>query len=128
MLVYVNCVCAYIHTPPLSIYIFMTQFSFTILFFKQGFPQPVDQDQVQMPFAKDGDSTTSLSNLCPSSVILKMEKSFLMLLQNLQCFSLCPSPLVLSLGTREEPGSVFAPSSRYLHTVLRCPRALSSPG
>jgi len=48
--------------------------------------------------SREGDSTTSLWNLFQCSVTLRVKK-FLMFRQNFLCFSLCPLPLVLSLGT-----------------------------
>ena len=49
---------------------------------------------------------------------------------NLLCFSLCPWPLVLSLGTTEESlaQSSLHPHFRYLYTFIRCLCAFSSPG
>lgn len=140
MLIYVNHVCAYIHTcththTP-SIYTYLPhkhkrlklewQSSFTIFFFKQGFPQLLDQGHVQMPFEYlQGWRFLLVSEQSvPSSVILTMGKSFLM------CFlpCLCPLPLVLSLGaTKESPALSLHPPSRCLHTLMRPPRALS-PG
>ena len=52
------------------------------------------------------------------------EKSFfLMFRQNLLCFRLCPSPLVLSLGTTEKSLALFAPLPPigYLYTWIRPP-------
>jgi len=58
--------------------------------------------------SREGDSTTSLGSLCQCSVTLRGKKFFLMFRQNFLCFSLCPLPLVLSLGTTEKS---LAPSS-----------------
>jgi len=58
--------------------------------------------------SREGDSTTSLGSLCQCSVTLRGKKFFLMFRWNFLCFSLCPLPLVLSLGTTEKS---LAPSS-----------------
>lgn len=50
---------------------------------------------------KEVDSTTSVGNLCQSSVTLTI-KCFLMFKQNLLFFSSCPLLLVLSLSTTKE--------------------------
>ena len=50
--------------------------------------------------SREGDSTTSLGRLFQSSVTLRGKKFFLMFRRNFLCFSLCPLPLVLSLGTK----------------------------
>ena len=47
--------------------------------------------------SKEGDSTTSLGNLCQCSVTFTVKKHFLMFRGNLLGFSLCPLPLVLSI-------------------------------
>ena len=60
---------------------------------------------------KDGDSTTSQGTLCQGSVTPTVRKCFLMFKRNLLCLSLCPLPLVLSLGTAEKS---LAPSSLHL--------------
>lgn len=52
--------------------------------------------------SKDGNSITSLSNLCCCSANLVARKVFLMFEQNFPCSSLCPLPLVLPLGTTEK--------------------------
>ena len=64
----------------------------------------------------EGDSTASLGSLFPCSITLRRKKFFLMFRRNFLCFSLCPLPLVLSLGTTEKslvPSSWHAPF-RYL--------------
>ena len=58
--------------------------------------------------SREGDSTTSLGSLFQCSVTLRGKKFFLMFRRNFLCFSLCPLPLVLSLGTT---GKSLAPSS-----------------
>ena len=81
-------------------------------------------------FSKDGDTTASPGNLCQCSVTLSVTKCFLMFRGNLPCFSLCPLPLVLSLGTTEQslaPSSLHPPC-RYWCTLMRSPWAFSSPG
>jgi len=49
--------------------------------------------------SRGGDSTTSLGSLFQCSVTLRGKKFFLMFRRKFLCFSLCPLPLVLSLGT-----------------------------
>ena len=51
---------------------------------------------------REGDSTTSPGSLGQGSVTLTGNKFFLMFSWNFLCFSLCPLPLVLSLGTTEK--------------------------
>ena len=51
--------------------------------------------------SREGDSTTSLGSLFQGSVTLRGKKFFLMFNWNFLCFSLCPLPLVLLLGTTE---------------------------
>jgi len=69
--------------------------------------------------SKEGDSTASLGNLCQCSVTAK--KCFLMFRGNLLCLSLCPLPLVLSLGATEKSLALSSlhPPFRYLYTLLR---------
>ena len=64
--------------------------------------------------SREGDSTTSLGSLFQGSVTLRGKKFFLMFRRNFLCFSLCPLPLVLSLGTAEKslgPAKHPAPSA-----------------
>ncbi|XP_068775232.1 uncharacterized protein [Struthio camelus] len=77
--------------------------------------------------SSQGDSTTSLGNLFPCSVTLTGKKFFLVFSWNCVCFSLCPLPLVLSLGTTEKS---LAPSSRHppfrqFYTLRRLPLSLT---
>ena len=58
--------------------------------------------------SREGDSTTSLGSLGQGSITLRVKKFFLMFSWNFLCFSLCPLPLVLPLGTTEKS---LAPSS-----------------
>ena len=58
--------------------------------------------------SRERDSTASLGSLFQCSVTLRGKKFFLMFSWNFLCFSLCPLPLVLSLGTTAES---LAPSS-----------------
>jgi len=58
--------------------------------------------------SREGDSTALLGSLGQGSVTLRGKKFFLMFRRNFLCFSLCPLPLVLSLGTT---GKSLAPSS-----------------
>lgn len=62
-----------------------------------------------------GNSTTSLSNLRQCLSTPTMDKNFLMFRLYIPCFSLCPLPLILSLGTSEESGSDFSASSLQVH-------------
>ena len=52
--------------------------------------------------SREGDSTASLGSLFQGSVTLRGKKFFLMFSWNFLCLSLCPLPLVLSLGTTEK--------------------------
>jgi len=61
-----------------------------------------------LSISREGDSTNPLGSLFQCSVTLKVKKFFLMFSWNLLCFSLCPLPLVLLLGTTEKS---LAPSS-----------------
>ena len=51
--------------------------------------------------SREGDSTTSLGSLFQCSITLRGKKFFLMFRQNFLWLSLCPLPLVLSLGTKD---------------------------
>jgi len=66
--------------------------------------------------SREGDSTTSLGSLFQCSVTLRVKKFLLMFRWNFLCFSLCPLPLVLSLGTTEKSlaPSSWHPPRRYL--------------
>ena len=68
---------------------------------KQGHPQQAAQHRVQagLEYLREGDSTTSLGSLGQGSVTLRGKKFFLLFSWRFLCFSLCPLPLVLSLGT-----------------------------
>ena len=61
--------------------------------------------------SREGDSTTPLGSLFQCCVTLREKKFFLMFSWNFLCFSLCPLPLVLSLGTTEKS---LAPSIMQL--------------
>ena len=58
--------------------------------------------------SREGDSTASLGSLGQGSVTLRGKKFFLGFSWSFLCFSLCPLPLVLLLGTT---GKSLAPSS-----------------
>ena len=58
--------------------------------------------------SREGDSITPLGSLFQGSFTLRGKKFFLMFRRRFLCFSLCPLPLVLSLGTTEQSQ---APSS-----------------
>ena len=66
--------------------------------------------------SREGDSTTSLGSLGQGSVTLRGKKFFLVFSWNFLCFSLCPLPLVLMLGTTEKSlaPSSWPPPCRYL--------------
>jgi len=70
--------------------------------------------------SREGDSTASLGSLFQGSVTLRGKKFFLMFRWNFLCFSLCPLPLVLSLGTTEKSlaPSFWHPPLRYLWASL----------
>lgn len=73
--------------------------------------------------SKEADSACSLGSLYQFLVTLIVKKCFLMLIENLQCFSLCPCSLVLSLGINENspaPSWLRSPF-RYLYTWMRFP-------
>jgi len=76
----------------------------------QGHLQQAAQDLVQVGF--EYLQRRRIHNLPGSlfqcSVTLRGKKFFLMFRRNFLCFSLCPLPLVLSLGTTEKS---LAPSS-----------------
>lgn len=55
-----------------------------------------------LSISKDGDSNTSLGNLCYCSINLTVKNCFLIFRGSLPCFSLRPLPLFLSLGTTEK--------------------------
>ncbi|XP_052646855.1 uncharacterized protein LOC128143559 [Harpia harpyja] len=83
--------------------------------------QPRTVSRQIVTVSKDGDSTTSLGNLCQSLVTLTLKKCFLMFRGNLLCFSLCPLPLVLLLGATEKilaPSFSHPPFSPYFHWLL----------
>jgi len=50
--------------------------------------------------SREGDSTVSLGSLGQGSGTLRGKKFFLIFSWSFLCFSLCPLPLVLSLGTK----------------------------
>jgi len=71
---------------------------------KQDHLQQAAQDRVQavLNISREGDSTTSLGSLFQCSITFRGKKFFLMFSWNFPCFSLCPLPLVLLLGTTEK--------------------------
>lgn len=70
-------------------------------------------------FSKNRDSVTSLGNLCQRSVTLR---------QSLLCFCLYLLPLVLSLGSTEEPECLlFSPVLQVLMYIDEIPLSFSSP-
>lgn len=76
-----------------------------LLLFEQGHQEPVAQDQVHNIF-KEGDSTTSVSNLVPVLSHLQSKKVFccdilLVFRRILLCFSLWSFSMILPLGTTE---------------------------
>ena len=79
-------------------------------------PQAVTPSRQVMNVSREGDSTISLGSLCQGSVTLRGKKFFLIFRRNFLCFSLCPLPLVLSLGTTEKSlaPSSWHPPCRYL--------------
>lgn len=68
-------------------------------------------------YPRTGDSTTSVGNLfqCSASLTEK-KKCFLVFSQTLLCFSLCLSPLVLSLGMTEK-NLALVPFAHFLQLV-----------
>jgi len=95
---------------------------------KQGHQQQAAQHHVQagLNISREGDSTAPLGSLCQGSVTLRGKKIFLMFSWNFLCFSLCPLPLVLSLGTtgKSLTPSSWHPPCRYLSAFLRSPLSL----
>lgn len=88
------------------------------LLLKQKHPGQGAQAHIQVDFEdiRGGDYTTSLDSVCQCSITCIVKKCFLMFRRILLCFSLCPMPLVLSLGTSENsvaPSSLHCPF-RYL--------------
>jgi len=67
-----------------------------------------DLVQVGLSISREGDSTTSLGSLFQCSATLQIKKFFLMFSWNFLCFSLCPLPIVLSLGTTEKSLAPFS--------------------
>jgi len=67
-----------------------------------------------LSISREGDSTSPLGSLGQGSVTLTVKRLFLLFRWNFLCFSLCPLPLVLLLGTTEKS---LTPSSR--HSPLR---------
>lgn len=82
------------------------------------FPRTMPR-QVQW-ISRDGDSTTPLGNLCQHSCAVTVnhrKKSFIVLRWYFLCFSLCPLPLFLSLGTTED-GHCFIFSALSHHIFV----------
>ena len=73
--------------------------------------------------SREGDSTTSLGSLFQCSVTLRGKKFFLGFSWSFPGFSLCPLPLVLSLGTTAKSltPSPWPPPCRYLEAFRRSP-------
>lgn len=70
--------------------------------------------------SKDSNLTTAIGHLFQCSVILTVNRCFLMFRQNLPCYILCLLPLALSLGNIEKGlvmSSLHAPF-RYLFTFI----------
>jgi len=66
--------------------------------------------------SREGDSTASLGSLGQGSITLRGKKFFLMFSWNFLCFSLCPVPLVLSLGSTEKS---LASASRVMTALVK---------
>ena len=77
----------------------------------------------QVLISREADSTTSLGNLFQCSVTLRGKKFLLVFRRNFLCFSLCPLPLALSLGTTEKSlaPSSWHPPFRYSEAFIRSP-------
>jgi len=71
---------------------------------KQGLLQQAAQDHIQVGFEYLQRRRIHNPSVLPvqCSVTLKVKKFFLVFRWNFLCFSLCPLPLVLSLGTTEK--------------------------
>ena len=77
---------------------------------KQGHPEQAAQHRGQggWNISREGDSTAPLGSLGQGSITPRGKKLLPMFRRNFLCLSLCPLPLVLSLGTTEKS---LAPSS-----------------
>lgn len=89
---------------------------------QQGHPQQGAQHHLQEASEdlQEGDSTTSLGSLCHCSITCTAQKGCLVFMGNLLCSSLCPLPLVLSLGTTQKTlalSSLHSPF-RYLYILI----------
>ena len=72
--------------------------------------------------SREKESTTSLGNLFQGSVTLRVKKFFLMFRQNFLCFSLCPLPLVLLLGTTEKFDPILlTPTLKIIIGIYKVP-------
>lgn len=82
-----------------------------------GTPRKGCPNRVQESFEalQGGDSSTSLDNLCQGFVTCTAQKYCLVFKGNILCSSLCPLPLLLSLGTTEKSLSLSS-----LHPPIRC--------
>lgn len=79
-----------------------------------------------LKLCKEGNSSTSLDNLCLCSVTLMVKQCFLMFRQHVLCFGLYSLPLVLSPNTIEKSLALSSsrPSIRYLYTLLDPPQVI----
>jgi len=76
--------------------------------------------------AREGDSAIPLGSLFECSVTLKVKKFYLVFRWNFLCFSLCPLPLVLLLGTTEESGPILlTPTLEIFLSIDEIPSQLS---
>jgi len=77
---------------------------------------------------REGDSTAPLGSLFQCSITLRMKKFFLVFRWNFLCFSLCPLPFALSLGTTEKSLAPFSwhPPLRHLWAFIRIPESMKS--
>lgn len=85
---------------------------------KEGQPELVAQGIISqiLNICKDGDPLTLSEQPVPTFDRLhRKQRGFLMFEWNFQYFSLCPSPLVLSLGTTENSRLYSLPSGIYTH-------------
>lgn len=85
--------------------------------------QPVAQDRTQISFNvfRDGGCTISPGNLFLCSVILRVNKCFLIFKWTFLCFSLCPLPVSLSL---KSGSCLFTPSLQVLMYINKIPPSL----
>ncbi|XP_071899763.1 cilia- and flagella-associated protein 20 isoform X3 [Anas platyrhynchos] len=74
-----------------------------------------------MKTSKEGDSTTSLGNLCQCPITCTAQKCLLKFRRNLLCSSLSPLLLVLALGTTGNSLALSSLHPPFSTTYITCP-------